>query len=86
MTKQLNIKDTEIFSPSIQDKLAEALLYQRGLKKYLEGKITAQGFQNSLAVEWASIAVYGTQSSYYVNQTAKTKSEDIHKIILGLTA
>jgi hypothetical protein len=51
------------FDEATQDKLGMALLQQRGLNRYKSGEISAEEFQNSLALEWGSMAnTSGTSS------------------------
>jgi len=54
----------EKFSPATQDKLAVALLNQRGYQKFLAGKMTADSFADRIAMEWASFPM-ASGSSYY---------------------
>lgn len=45
----------DLFSPENQDKMAIVLLNQRGLQRFVDGKITREQFANNLASEWASL-------------------------------
>jgi len=59
---------SDLFDAKGQDTLATALLFRRGLKDYLDDKISAEAFANRLAREWASLPlVTGTNKgrSYY---------------------
>jgi len=55
LKKQMGLKDTDIFSKELQDKMAIQLLKNRGLEKYLSGEITPTEFQNRISRTWASI-------------------------------
>lgn len=52
---QMGFKDSDVFSPELQDKIGEHLLKGRGLEDFKKGKIDAARFQGNLANEWASI-------------------------------
>lgn len=54
---QMNLNVAEIWTPSLQDRMAIHLMRGRGLDKYLKGNITAEQFANNLAMEWASLPV-----------------------------
>lgn len=45
----------DLFSPENQDKMAIVLLDQRGLSKFIDGKLDKWSFANNLASEWASL-------------------------------
>lgn len=45
----------ELFSPSVQDRLATHLMERRGLSAYQSGQISAQTFAQRLSQEWASL-------------------------------
>lgn len=47
----------EKFSPKVQDRLALALLNQRGLQSYRDGYLSSEQFANNVAKEWASFPV-----------------------------
>lgn len=46
-----------LFNKANQDRLATVLLKRRGLDLYLADKLSAEGFANNLAMEWASLPV-----------------------------
>lgn len=55
--KTMGLTGKEIWTPDLQDRMAVQLMIGRGLEKYLDGEITAEGFANRLAMEWASLPV-----------------------------
>lgn len=68
LKKSLNLSGSEMFTPTLQDDLAVALMIRRGLFKYLRNQIGTHTFCNELAKEWASLPVVtGTKKgkSYY---------------------
>lgn len=52
---QLELDDRQIFDAALQDRLATKRLEMRGLRDYMDGKITESEFQRRMANEWASI-------------------------------
>ena len=60
LQSQMGFKDSDIFSPELQDKIGEQLLKGRGLEKFQKGQISATQFQGNIAKEWASIPHPGT--------------------------
>jgi muramidase (phage lysozyme) len=83
LQNELGFSDQQKFSPKFQELLAAKLLERRGLKTYLSGKISMREFQNNLAKEWASIAIYETGKSAY-GQATGTSSSNIQKILSTL--
>lgn len=53
----LHLRGAELFTTTLQDDLAVALMIRRGLMEYLRGKISTTDFCNNLAKEWASLPV-----------------------------
>lgn len=45
----------DFYNRTNQDKLAIRLMVNRGLKGYLEGRMSAEDFANALCLEWASL-------------------------------
>jgi muramidase (phage lysozyme) len=64
LLKQGVVSPNETFSPSTQDKLAIALLNQRGWPNYQSGKITADQMADAIAKEWAGFPLANGQSAY----------------------
>lgn len=64
LQRKLGLKETDIFSPQLQDRMAIELMRGRGLEKFLNKKMTTQEFQNQLAREWASIPTAGGGGVY----------------------
>ena len=67
--KKCGFKDSDIFSPSNQDKLAYALLKSLGIEDFKVGKISKWKFQMRLSCRWASIAHPSTGKSRYGQKT-----------------
>jgi muramidase (phage lysozyme) len=64
LVKQGVVKPEEKFDAATQDKLATALMKNRGLDKYLTGSMTPESFANNLSKEWASLPTQTGQSAY----------------------
>lgn len=55
MRKQLGLTGSELFDEAMQDQLACFLLGQRGIDKYLAGRLSEDTMLLNLAKEWASL-------------------------------
>jgi hypothetical protein len=72
------------FDEATQDKLGMALLQQRGLNRYKSGEISAEEFQNSLALEWGSMAnTSGTSSLGGPNVAMKGSGSKLAALLGG---
>jgi peptidoglycan hydrolase-like protein with peptidoglycan-binding domain len=60
----LDLSSDLMFTPELQDKLAEQLLVRRGLHSWENGNISTDAFMDSLSKEWASLP-YNNGRSYY---------------------
>lgn len=68
LVDELKLNKSLKFSPSIQDKLAIALIERRGSEKYINNEISREEFAANLAKEWAALpSVIGNSpsSSFY---------------------
>lgn len=82
--QKLGLKDSDIFSPEVQDLIGTSLLRGRGLGKFMQGKLSAQAFQKNLSKEWASVANPDTGRSFY-GQSVGTPTETIQSAISGVS-
>jgi muramidase (phage lysozyme) len=64
LVDKLKIDPSEKFTPELQDRLAMALLEQRGLSRFLNGQISARRFQQNLSMEWAGLPSLNGRSYY----------------------
>ena len=78
--KRLGFKDTDVFTPELQDKITESLLEGRGYKDFRSGKISGKQFNKNISKEWASIADPDTGKSHY-GQATGTSSAAIEDVI-----
>jgi muramidase (phage lysozyme) len=61
---KVGVKPSDKFSPKIQDKLADVLLVEAGLKRFRTGVLERQAFMNNLAKIWAGLP-NSTGKSHY---------------------
>ncbi len=84
---QLDLDQNKIFDEALQDRLAMALLERRGLRDYVENKISREEFAHNLSKEWAALPkVIGENpsQSYYAGDglnKARLSIEDIYASI-----
>lgn len=71
--KALGLSDAELFSQDMQDRMACFLLGQRGIDKWLSGRLSKETLINNLAKEWVSLPTMNGNSAY-----ASTKKGDKH--------
>lgn len=74
LKKELGLTGDEVFTPELQDRLAEALLERRGLSKYRAGELSADQFINNLAREWASLPTTSGRGAYAGQRAAVAPS------------
>jgi len=75
--QKVGFSGKESFDNNTQDRLAIYLCKQRGLDKYLSGKMSAEDFCNSLAREWASLPIVSGPNkgkSFYDKDSAGNKA------------
>lgn len=83
LQKEMNLPDSTVFSPEIQDQMGMRLLERRGLTKFQNGTMSAAQFQNNIASEWASFARADTGRSAYGQHTG-TSSAQAAAVIAGV--
>lgn len=66
--------NTTRFTSEVQDRLATYLLKIRGLDKFLEGKLSLEGFAKNLSKEWASLPRGQDNRSYYHGDRAGNRA------------
>lgn len=57
LVRQLGLSNDALFDEAMQDRLAERLVRNRGLDRFLASTLSAEDFANNLAKEWASLPV-----------------------------
>jgi len=57
LKRTMGLTGDELFTPELQDRMAEQLMKRRGLDSFLTGGIDGETFANRIAREWASLPV-----------------------------
>lgn len=65
LVTRLDIDPRSRFSPELQDRLADQLLVEAGLQRFLAGALTRRGFMNNLAKIWAGLPNDTGKSHYH---------------------
>jgi conjugal transfer mating pair stabilization protein TraG len=55
LVRELKIDENMKFDETLQDRLADALLERRGIREYVDDKITREEFAHNLSKEWAAL-------------------------------
>lgn len=55
LVRELNIDEKTKFDKALQDRLAVALLERRGIREYVDNKMSREEFAHSLSKEWAAL-------------------------------
>jgi len=61
LKNQFNLSNDLVYTPELQEDLANKLLVRRGLNKFRAGEMEYETFQNNLSNEWASLPKFGKQ-------------------------
>lgn len=87
LVEELNLDTSQMFSPTLQDKLAIALMERRGSISFIKRELSVEEFAHNLSKEWAALPqVTGSRSaeSYYagdgLNKALVKKSSVIQAI------
>ena len=75
LQKRLGLKDSDVFSPQVQDDMARELMEDAGLSKFQAGEMDRVTFQRNLAKIWASIADPDTGESAHGQPVGSTLRE-----------
>lgn len=78
--KTLNLSGSELFDADMQDRLACFLLGQRGIDKYLAGRLSEDTLLLNLAQEWASLPT-PSGKGYYSGQHAAVKPDQVRAVL-----
>jgi len=62
---RLGIPETALFSPALQDRMADALIEDAGLKAFRAGDIDRAAFMRNLARIWAGLPLETGRSAYH---------------------
>jgi conjugal transfer mating pair stabilization protein TraG len=70
LVQELKLDGKVKFDKSLQDRLANALLERRGIREYVDNKISREEFAHNLSKEWAALPKTigeNPEQSYYVS-------------------
>lgn len=65
LVRQLGVEHSAIFTPELQDRLADALLREAGIQQFRSGEIGRHAFMNNLAKIWAGLPNATGKSHYH---------------------
>lgn len=65
LMRRARLPETTRFTPAVQDQLADLLLRDAGIEKFLSGKISLTRFMNNLARIWAGLPLTSGKSAYH---------------------
>lgn len=65
LVADLGVGEDTVFSPLVQDRLADLLLQEAGMRTFLAGEMTQTGFMNNLAKIWAGLPNSTGRSHYH---------------------
>ncbi|MEL6808222.1 MAG: hypothetical protein AAFO97_10620 [Pseudomonadota bacterium] len=65
LVRRLGLSHEARFSPQVQDQLANILLYEAGMQRFLAGELDRQSFMNNLAKIWAGLPNDTGKSHYH---------------------
>jgi hypothetical protein len=86
LKNRLGYKDTDVFSPEVQDRLFDALMEEQGLQKLSAGLITPEKFQEKLSSQFASIPKPGTETGTYKGQRTGVTSDRVSAVLSSMQA
>lgn len=66
---EMGLTGKEVWTPSLQDRMAIHLIEKRGLTAFMAGVKSREAFANALAMEWASLPVVSAISGKKVGQS-----------------
>ncbi|WP_425039641.1 hypothetical protein [Primorskyibacter sp. S187A] len=81
LVKRAHLPATTRFSPAVQDQLADLLLADAGLSRFLTGELDQTGFMNNIAKIWAGLPNETGKSHYhgYAGNKAVISWEYFHR-------
>ena len=78
--KTLGLSGSELFDADMQDRMACFLLGQRGVDKYLAGRLSEDTLINNLAKEWASLPTV-SGNGHYGGQRAAVSTARVRAVL-----
>ena len=87
LVPQLNIDGSMKFDEAMQDRLAVALLERRGVREYVDNKISREEFAHSLSKEWAALPKAkgdNPEQSYYAGDGLNKAQLSLAEVYAGI--
>jgi len=86
LVRHLGLPPDTPFSPAVQDRMADVLLHEAGLDRFLAGEIGRVAFMNQLARVWAGLPNSTGRSHYhgYAGNRATKSWEDYHGAMVAI--
>jgi hypothetical protein len=86
LKNRLGYKDTDVFSPEVQDRLFDALMEEQGLQDLSAGLITPEKFQEKLSSQFAGIPKPRTETGTYKGQGTGVTSDRVSAVLSSMQA
>jgi hypothetical protein len=86
LKNRLGYKDTDVFSPEVQDRLFDALMEEQGLQELSAGLITPEEFQEKLSSQFAGIPKPRTETGTYKGQGTGVTSDRVSAVLSSMQA
>ena len=81
------VSPSALFNAATQDGIAEVLMERRGLSRYRAGRLSAEGFANNLAKEWAGLPVVSGPKkgrSYYDGDGINSATVSVSEVMAAV--
>lgn len=65
LKKRAGFSNTTVFTPRVQDRLADLLLIDAGYNRFVTGKMSREQFMDNLALIWAGLPTHTGKSAYH---------------------
>ncbi len=85
LKSSMGLTGNELFSPSLQDRMADKLIDGRGYNKWQSGSMSTSTFMNGLSSEWASLPK-ANGSGTYAGQGIGTSASNLKNTLDGMRA
>lgn len=86
---QLKIDGNEKFDEALQDRLADTLLERRGVREYVDNKISREEFAHNLSKEWAALPKSigeNPEQSYYAGDGLNKAQVSVEELYASIAS
>lgn len=87
LVRELNIDENAKFDAVLQDRLANRLLERRGVREYVDNKMSRQEFAHNLSKEWAALPKTigeNPEQSYYAGDGLNKARLSVEELYAGI--